>query len=98
MGGFDAAGDGAAFGWLAGGLTQSAGRASRRAGRSGARPYLSPAARAVRPVGLDRFTRTGEGDEGGGLAGAPCPLMGRSGRSDGTGSRGLVRETWLGWS
>ena len=98
VGGFDAAGDEAAFGWLAGGLTRSAGRASRRAGRSGARPYLSPAARVVRPVGLDRFTRIGAGDEGGGLAVALCPLMGQSDRSDGTGSRGLVRKTGLGWS
>ena len=67
--------------WLAGGLTQAAGAGYETSGPFepffflGLALALSPAAGAVRPAVLDRFTRTGS-EDGGGLALAPCPLMG----------------------
>ena len=55
--------------WLAGGLTQAAGVGYETSGPFepffwGLPPGLSPAAGAVRPVVLDRFTRTGSEDGG----------------------------------
>ena len=54
--------------WLAGGQTQAAGASYETIGPFGpfwgAGPGFSPAAWAVGPVGLDRFTRTGSEDGG----------------------------------